>query len=60
MTTTAIIMMIVAMLVVWGGLIASILFMRSRPEVRDGPYEDPDLVLDDDARSRVDPHIRDT
>lgn len=60
MTGTAITMMIVAMLVVWGGLIASILFMRSRPEVLDGPYEDPDLVGDDEARARLDPHIRDT
>ena len=60
MTTTAITMMIVAMVVVWGGLVASILFMRARPEVQGGPYEDPDLVADDEARARLDPHIRDT
>lgn len=60
MTGTAITMMIVAMVVVWGGLVASVLYLRSRPEVTDGLYEDPDLVRDDEERARLDPHLRDT
>ncbi|PZU47054.1 MAG: putative methionine/alanine importer small subunit [Arsenicicoccus sp.] len=35
MTTQAVLMMIVAILVVWGGLVASILFLRAHPEVDD-------------------------
>lgn len=50
MTGTAIAMMIVALLIVWGGLVASILFLRSRPEVSTDLVEDPDLVADDSAR----------
>lgn len=50
MTTTSVVMMIVAMVVVWGGLIAAILYLRSRPEVVGGPHEDPDLVRDDEER----------
>lgn len=42
MTTSAVLMMIVAMLVVWGGLVASVLFLRSRPEVDDATLPDPD------------------
>lgn len=53
MSTSAIIMMILALTLVWGGLAASILFMRSRPQV--DVAEDPDLVLDDDGRRRA-PH----
>ena len=33
MTATATIMMIVAMVVVWGGLVAAILYLRSRPDL---------------------------
>lgn len=43
MTTTAIIVMIIAMTVIWGGLAAAILNLRARPEVLDGPA-DPDEV----------------
>ena len=50
MTGTAILMMIVAMIVVWGGLIASILYLRARPEVDNGVLEDPDMVREDSAR----------
>jgi hypothetical protein len=32
MTVTAVIMLIVALLVVWGGLIASIMWLRKNPE----------------------------
>ncbi|WP_010146514.1 methionine/alanine import family NSS transporter small subunit [Serinicoccus profundi] len=41
MTTQAVLMMIVAILVVWGGLVASILFLRAHPEVEDSELEDP-------------------
>lgn len=50
MTGTAVTMMIVAMVVVWGGLVASILFLRARPEVGEELLEDPDMVRDDTAR----------
>lgn len=53
MTTTAIIMMIVAITIIWGGLAAAILNLRARPEVLDGPA-DPDEVLDHRASQ---PHI---
>ncbi|WP_298746101.1 methionine/alanine import family NSS transporter small subunit [uncultured Serinicoccus sp.] len=44
MTTSAVLMMIVAMLVVWGGLVASVLFLRARPEVDDAELPDPDAA----------------
>ena len=44
-------MMVVSILLVWGGLVASILFMRARPQVHS--MEDPDLVVEDDARGRL-------
>ncbi len=50
MTGTAVLMMIVAMVVVWGGLIASILYLRARPEVDNGVLEDPDMVREDTER----------
>ena len=50
MTGSAVMMMIVAMVVVWGGLIASILFLRARPKVDNGLLEDPDMVREDTAR----------
>lgn len=55
MTPVAIIMMIVAMLVVWGGLAASILNLRAHPEVSGDLLEDPDMVAEDVARARL-PH----
>lgn len=60
MNASAVIMMLVAMLIVWGGLIASILFLRSRPQVSDGEHEDPDLVLDDEERASLPHPTRDT
>lgn len=60
MTGTAITMMLVAMVVVWGGLLASVLYLRSRPQLEDGRYEDPDLVGTSEERTHRDPHIRDT
>ncbi|MFV2144024.1 MULTISPECIES: methionine/alanine import family NSS transporter small subunit [Isoptericola] len=37
MTTEAILMMAVAMVIIWGGLIVSILALRARPESADLP-----------------------
>ena len=43
MNASAIIMMIIAVGIVWGGLVAAILFLRARPTVTDGPWvDDPD------------------
>ncbi|WP_131104250.1 methionine/alanine import family NSS transporter small subunit [Ornithinimicrobium sufpigmenti] len=50
MSTPAVIMMVVSMVLVWGGLVASILFMRARPQVA---TEDPDLVPADDVSRRA-------
>ena len=36
MSTTAVVMMIVAMVTVWGGLLASLLHLRNSPEEQDG------------------------
>lgn len=44
MTTPAVLMMIVAMVVVWGGLLASVLFLRSRPGVEEDTLPDPDRL----------------
>lgn len=60
MDPIAIVMMIVALVLVWGGLIAAILFLRSRPEVVGGPHEDPDLVRDDEERGHEPHPFRDT
>ncbi len=56
MTGTAIILMIFAMLVVWGGLVASILWLRANPERTTYPAggyddrrEDADMVVEDDT-----------
>ncbi|MCM3331107.1 MULTISPECIES: methionine/alanine import family NSS transporter small subunit [Kocuria] len=35
MSTTAVVMMIVAMVTVWGGLLASLLHLRNSPEEQD-------------------------
>lgn len=51
MSTPAIVMMVVSILLVWGGLIASILFMRAHPQVE--AVEDPDLAPEDEARIRL-------
>jgi hypothetical protein len=45
MTTTAIIMMIVAMLTVWGGLVAAIVNLARHPEVADDEPEAPPVEL---------------
>lgn len=60
MSAPAVVMMIVAMVVIWGGLIAATLFLRSRPEVVGGPHEDPDMVREDDERLSQPHPTRDT
>ncbi|MDY6808761.1 MAG: methionine/alanine import family NSS transporter small subunit [Actinomycetota bacterium] len=60
MSAGAIIMMIIAMVIVWGGLAASIVNLRLRPNKTDSPYEDPDLVADDIAREHLPHPTRDT
>lgn len=60
MDPIAIVMMIIALVLVWGGLIAAIMYLRSRPEVVGGPHEDPDLVDEDDERSHQAHPFRDT
>lgn len=43
MSLGAILMFLVAILILWGGLTASILFLRRHPQVTDGPAAlDPD------------------
>lgn len=55
MTPVAITFLIIAILVVWGGLVASVLLLRRRPERTDYPPGDTDDHREDDA-----PVIRDT
>lgn len=43
MDPNAIAMMIVAMVLIWGGLVAAILHLRARPEVTE--LDDPDAAL---------------
>jgi len=43
MSVGAILMFLVAILILWGGLPASIIFLRNHPQVTDGPAaQDPD------------------
>ncbi|MEO9329839.1 methionine/alanine import family NSS transporter small subunit [Gordonia aurantiaca] len=59
MSATAIVMLLVSIGIVWGGLIASIIFLRLRPEVGD-LIEDPDLVREDEERAAQPHPFRDT
>lgn len=47
MTPTAIAFLIGAILIVWGGLVASILYLRAHPERADYPAGDEHDVRDD-------------
>lgn len=60
MTGTAIVLLLVAAVIVWGGLIASIIFLMTHPEVADLP--DADAVVDaEDIVRASQPHpSRDT
>lgn len=55
MTPTAIVVLVLAILIVWGGLAASILLLRARPERADYPAGG-----EDDARDDEGPAARDT
>lgn len=55
MTGQAIAMMIVSIVIIWGGLLASILYLRARPEVTDGPG-----AIDPDDDTTADHLTRDT
>ncbi len=60
MSATAIVMLIVAISIVWGGLAASIVFLRRRPEKAEMPYEEPGLRRDDYVREHFPHPTRDT
>lgn len=55
MTPTAIVFLVAAILIVWGGLVASMLFLRRRPERADYPAGG-----EHDARDDAGPVERDT
>ncbi|MGZ0710380.1 methionine/alanine import family NSS transporter small subunit (plasmid) [Coraliomargarita sp. W4R53] len=55
MTAVAITFLILALVLVWGGLIASILLLRARPELESYPSGG-----DDDSRVEDAPIIRDS
>ncbi|ATD71892.1 MULTISPECIES: methionine/alanine import family NSS transporter small subunit [Gordonia] len=59
MSGVAIVMLLVSIGIVWGGLVASIIFLNRRPEVED-LFEDPDLVRDDEERAAQPHPFRDT
>jgi hypothetical protein len=54
-TGIAITFLILAILIVWGGLVASVLYLRARPERSDYPAGGIDDHREDDA-----PAVRDT
>ncbi|MFM9377405.1 MetS family NSS transporter small subunit [Gordonia sp. VNK21] len=60
MTGPAIALLVVAVVLVWGGLIAAVVFLNLRPEVTDLPDE-TDAQIADDAARESEPHpMRDT
>ena len=64
MSASAIVMMIVAITIVWGGLLAAVLFLRARPQVTDGEWavdpDGPDGPTGNDHRPTDGPLHRDT
>lgn len=60
MTASAILLLLVAAIVVWGGLIASITFLTTHPEVTDLPDENDAMLADDIARVGQPHPTRDT
>ncbi|AZZ81280.1 MULTISPECIES: methionine/alanine import family NSS transporter small subunit [Gordonia] len=59
MSGIAIVMLLISIGIVWGGLVASVIFLNRHPEV-DGLHEDPDLVRDDEERAAQPHPFRDT
>lgn len=60
MTGTAIALLVVAAVIVWGGLLASIVFLLTHPEVADLPDEDSAMLAADVAREHEPHPMRDT
>lgn len=58
MSTSAVVVMIIAMVLLWGGLGAVIMFLRARPET--GLVEPSDLLAQDEAREQQPHPTRDT
>ena len=47
MSPIAILFLVLSVVIVWGGAIVSVLFLRARPEVADYPPDVPGLSIDD-------------
>lgn len=60
MNTSAIFLMVISMILVWGGLIAAVLFLRARPEVTDLADIDDETIVIDDTRDDWPHPTRDT
>lgn len=61
MSVSAIVMMVIALVLVWGGLIAAIIQIRMRPEVSDEQFQETaDMFADDLEREQQAPIRRDT
>jgi hypothetical protein len=61
MSTSAIVMMVIALVVVWGGLVTAIIQIRRRPEVSDAElHESAAMLAEDLEREKQAPIHRDT
>ncbi len=61
MSGIAIVMLLISIGIVWGGLVASIIFLNRHPPEVEGLLEDPpDLVRDDEERAAQPHPTRDT
>lgn len=61
MSASAIVMMIIALVLVWGGLVAAIIQIRRRPEVSDEElHETATMLAEDLEREQQAPIHRDT
>lgn len=57
MTGTAIMLMVIALTLVWGGLVASSIFLQRHPQATGGWADDPEIDQDD---THIGTDIRDT
>ena len=62
MSTSAVVMLIISIVMLWGGLIAAIINLRVRPTVDEAslPPVPPELLAEDLAREQEAPLQRDT
>jgi hypothetical protein len=61
MSTSAVVMMVIALVVVWGGLVTAIIQIRRRPEVSDAElHESAAMLAEDLEREKQAPIHRDT